>query len=74
MSNETIDKDRLISIADAADLYGFSRIYLSELAKKGKLKAQRIGRSWVTTPGYVEEFIQNRQKKGAYREDIQVPD
>ena len=64
------DKDRLISMAEAAKLYGFSPQYLSELAQKGRLQAQRIGRSWATTPNYVEAFIRSRQKRGVYRDDI----
>lgn len=74
MPNETTndDKDRLISLAEAAEIYGFTRVYLSELAKKGRLKAQKIGTSYVTTPKDVEEFIRSRQKRGAYRDDIQL--
>ena len=69
--NDTDDKTRLISLAEAAELYGFSRVYLSELAKKGRLEAQKIGNSWVTTPKAVENYIASRQKRGVYRDDIQ---
>jgi excisionase family DNA binding protein len=61
-------------MAEAAKLYGFSPQYLSELAHKGRLRAARIGRSWATTPADVEEYIRSRQKKGAYRDDIQAKD
>ena len=70
--NETDDKTRLISLAEAAELYGFSRVYLSELAKKGRLDAQKIGNSWVTTPEAVEKYITTRQRRGVYRDDIQI--
>jgi hypothetical protein len=72
MSHESAgdDKTRLISLAEAAELYGFSHVYLSELAKRGRLKAQKIGNSWVTTPNDVEEFIGSRQKRGVFRDDI----
>jgi excisionase family DNA binding protein len=66
------DKTRLISLAEAAELYGFSRVYLSELAKKGRLKAQKVGNSWVTTPGDVEDYIRSREKRGVFRDDIQL--
>ncbi|MCI0396688.1 MAG: helix-turn-helix domain-containing protein [Chloroflexi bacterium] len=66
------DKNRLISLAEAAELYGFSRVYLSELAKKGRLKAQKVGNSWVTTPSDMEDYIRSRQKRGVYRDDIQL--
>jgi len=69
---EPDDKTRLISLVDAAALYGFSAKYLSNIAKKGRLKAQKIGNSWVTTPNDMEEFIRSRQLRGVYRDDIQV--
>ena len=61
-------------MAEAADIYGFSAQYLSELAKKGRLKAFRVGRSWATTAVDMEEYIKSRQKKGAFRNDISVED
>lgn len=51
------DKDRLISLSEAAEIYGFNPRYLSELAKKGRLNAQKIGNSWVTTPQSVVEMM-----------------
>lgn len=66
------DKTRLISLPEAADLYGFNPQYLSRLAKKGRLGAKKVGNSWVTTPQDIEAYIRSRQKKGAYRDDIQV--
>lgn len=69
---EAEDKDRLISLPEAAKIYGFNPRYLSELAKKGRLKAEKIGHSYVTTPAYVEEYIRSRKKRGAYRDDIHL--
>ena len=66
------DKTRLISLPEAAELYGFNRRYLSALARKGRLKAQKIGGVWLTTPKDVEEYIRTREKKGAYRDDIDI--
>jgi hypothetical protein len=66
------DKTRLISLPEAAELYGFNSHYLAELSKKGRLKAQKVGNSWVTTPDDVEKYIRSRQKRGAYRNDIQA--
>ncbi len=76
MSDETNaeDKKRQISMMEAAEMYGFSHSYLSRMAKNGRLNAIRIGRSWVTTPADVEEYIRSRRKTGAYREDIQLDD
>ena len=72
MVNERDDKTRLISLPEAAELYGFNRRYLSAIARKGRLKARKIGGIWLTTPIDVEEYISSREQKGAYRNDIQI--
>ena len=64
------DKQELISLAEAAARYGFSHAYLRQLARKGRLKARKIAKTWLTTPADVESYIASRQKRGAYREDI----
>ena len=66
------DKDKLISLAQAAEIYGFSQDYLSLLARKGRLKAIKIARNWLTTPADVEEYVRSRKKRGRYRNDIQA--
>ena len=68
----TQDKTRLISLAQAAEMYGFNQRYLSELARKGKLRAHKLSDIWVTTPADVEEYIRNRKRMGRYRDDIQA--
>jgi hypothetical protein len=65
-------KNRLISLADASALYGFRQVYLATLARRGRLRAQKLGSIWVTTPTDMETFIGSRRKVGAYRDDIQV--
>jgi hypothetical protein len=65
-------KDELISLAEAARRYGFSHDYLRLLAVKGKLKAFKIARNWITTPADVEAYIRGRKRRGRYRNDIQV--
>ena len=72
--SDTDDKTRLISLPEAAELYGFNPAYLAQLANKGRLQARKIGSIWLTTPNNMEEYIQSRQKRGAYRADIQVPE
>lgn len=67
------DKNRLISLADAASIYGFSPDYLRNLVRRKRLKAQKIGGVWLTTRANVEEYIKSRQKRGTYRDDI-TPD
>jgi excisionase family DNA binding protein len=74
MSHESAgdDKTRLISLPEAAELYGFSHSYLKQLAQKRRLKAQKLGGIWLTTPEDVESYILSRQKRGAFRDDISI--
>jgi hypothetical protein len=74
MNNEQNDKTRLISLPEAAKLYGFNAQYLSQLAKKERLQAQKIGGVWLTTPYDMEVYIASRQKRGVYRDDIHTLD
>jgi hypothetical protein len=74
MDAEQDDKTRLISLPEAAELYGFEANYLGTLARKGRLKAQKIGKMWVTTALDVEEYIASRQKRGVFRDDIRPLD
>lgn len=66
------DKTRLISLAEAAELYGFNADHLRHLAQKGRLKAQKVGSYWITSPINVEEYIKSRAKRGTFRDDIQL--
>jgi hypothetical protein len=72
VTGPTEDKTRLISLAEASELYGFSRIYLAELARRGRLSAEKVGNMWVTSPAKMEEFIRSRERRGAYRNDIEL--
>jgi hypothetical protein len=66
------DKGRLISLPEAAKLYGFNADHLRHLAQKGRLAAQKVGDRWITTPADVETYIRSRKKRGTYRNDIQL--
>lgn len=72
MNEQPPDKTRPITLAEAAEIYGFHPNYLAELARKGRLKARKSGGVWLTTLADVEDFIASRQKRGAYRNDIQA--
>ncbi len=69
-SPDATDKNRLISLSEAAELYGFHPNYLNQLVRRGRLKAQKVGKFWLTTPADVETYLESRQKKGVYRDDI----
>lgn len=72
MNAEQDDKTRLISLPEAAELYGFSSDYLRNLAQKSRLKAQKVADRWITTPQNVEDYIASRKLRGVYRDDIKV--
>ena len=50
----------LISLAEAAELSGFDQKYLRNIADKGRLKAKKIGRNWITTIAAIEEYKASR--------------
>lgn len=60
----------LITLKEAAEYCGLSRDYLIQLANRGRLKAHKYGRFWLTTKEAIDEYIASRKKIGAYREDI----
>ena len=70
MTNDDIDKRQigqdpltvgeLISLQEAAEYCGLTKGTLHEYAKKGRLKAKKIGRMWVTTRAAVDDYLQSR--------------
>jgi hypothetical protein len=71
MSEQSADKSIPITLAEAAEMYGFNHRFLSELARKGRLRARKSGGVWLTTPEAIEAYIRSRKKRGAYRDDIE---
>jgi hypothetical protein len=65
-------RNDLIPLADASAIYGFSHAYLANLARNGRLKAQKLGSIWVTTPADVEAYIRSRKKIGVFRDDVRL--
>ncbi|MEI7557258.1 hypothetical protein [Candidatus Chlorohelix sp.] len=53
----------LISLAEAAERSGFSIELLRAVAKKGRLKAKKVGRNWFTTMEFVGEYKDSRSFK-----------
>lgn len=50
----------LISLQDAAEYCGLTKGTLHEYAKRGRLRAKKIGRMWVTTFAAVDEYLLSR--------------
>ena len=55
-----MEKENLqyISLQKATEYCFYSQEYLSLLARKGKLKAVKFGRNWVTTKEWIEEYVE----------------
>jgi len=51
-----------LSLQDASELCNYSQEYLSLRARQGKIKAIKIGRNWVTTKKWVEDYIDQVEK------------
>lgn len=74
---------KYISLAEAAKLTNYSQDYISLLCRQGKLKAQKLGRNWVTTREWVRNYVDGtdgsgvnvvsvRSQKDKDKEDLQA--
>ncbi len=57
----TKDKEKLISLAEAAKYCSYSQAYLGKLAKEGKLEAIKPKRNWMTTKEAVMRYVKERK-------------
>ena len=53
------DREKLIPLSEAAAMSGLSLKHLGLLARQGKLRAQKIGRNWVTTREAVATYVRD---------------
>jgi Helix-turn-helix domain len=58
-----LDSEDLISLAEAAAISGLSPTHLNHLARRGLLKARKVGRNWVTTRAAVEDYLGDVEKR-----------
>ncbi len=57
------EKNKWISLAEAAKHCSYSQAYLGKLAKEGKIDAHKQKRNWVTTKEAVQKYEKNSSKK-----------
>lgn len=57
--------DEVLTLKQAAKLTPYSADYLNLRARQGKLKAQKIGRDWLTTKEAVIAYM--KQVKKSYK-------
>ncbi len=65
--NETSSNLELLSLKDAAELTPYSADYLNLLARKGKLKARKIGRDWLITKADLFDYLRKQQTESQTR-------
>ena len=53
-----------ISLHEAAKLTNYSQDYISLLCRQKKLKGEKLGRNWVTTKEWVENYINKTKGSG----------
>lgn len=61
MSKESKQKNPLayIPLCEASRQSGYTPEYLNSLARRGKLKAEKIGRNWHTTLAWLDDFVKS---------------
>ena len=58
-----MDQEELISLSEAAAISGLSLKHLGLLARRGSLRARKIGRYWVTSREAVAEYVRDSFKR-----------
>ena len=56
--------ERLMSLAEAAELFGLSHSHLRKLVREGKIWGKQVGRYWVTTEEAVAEYLAQDRRPG----------
>jgi len=67
-------KNKHLSLAEASQLTPYSQEYLSLRARQGKLKAVKVGRDWITTKEWLDDYlirvksasVSRKKQKGEY--------
>ena len=62
---QTEPKNKYISLAEASGKSSYSQEYLSLRARQGKLKAKKVGRDWVTTEQWLDEYLAKAKLSGS---------
>ena len=60
MPRDPLTIGELITLAEAAEYAGLHRDTLHNYAKRGRLKAKKIGKFWVTTKAAIDEYLFSR--------------
>ncbi|MDP3143215.1 MAG: hypothetical protein Q8N14_04690, partial [Candidatus Omnitrophota bacterium] len=74
MENQNFEEKNIkyISLSEASALSEISRDYLNVLIRRGKLKAIKIGKNWLTTRAWLEEYTSIKDKGNLVQEYISL--
>jgi len=67
MEKDSKDQEEYISLSKASENSPYSQEYLSLRARKGKLKAIKLGKNWATKKEWINEYVAEAQ---SYRENL----
>lgn len=54
---------KYLTSAQAAEILGFTRDHIRRLILKGKIKAEKLGHNWLTTPKAISNIKRLRKSK-----------
>jgi excisionase family DNA binding protein len=60
----------LLTLKEAAEMSPYSADYLNLLARKGKIRAVKIGRDWLITRSDLFEYLSRQQKESKQRVSV----
>lgn len=69
MANGEETADKLISLAEAAEISGLSQGHLRLLVNQKKIWGMKIGRNWVTTEEAVQAYLATDRRPGPKSRD-----
>ena len=62
--NDKAAAERLISLAEAAEICGLAPGYLRRLVRTGKMWGIKVARNWVTSEAAVKEYLATERRPG----------
>jgi excisionase family DNA binding protein len=65
--NDSSSDVELLSLKDASELTPYSADYLNLLARKGKIKARKIGRDWLITKSDLFNYLRKQHLESQSR-------
>lgn len=55
--------DEVITLAEAAGLSGLAAHTLTQQAERGRLRARKVGRTWITTRHWLDAYLAGHARR-----------